>query len=139
LETEGQEIEKAIERAKAEYEQIGKTIDNLLDNITAANRSFVDKRLDQLNLQRQQLQSRIEELERVALSQAEIDAVVKDGMTFLTGLEFTFQNGLPQEKRVALQQCISRIRINLPHNHIQVELRTVPTGNLQTSIIRMSR
>jgi len=36
-------VEQAVARAKSEHEQIGKAIDNLLGNITPANRIYVDK------------------------------------------------------------------------------------------------
>ena len=130
---EGQNIEQARARAQAEHEQIGKTIDNLLNNITPVNREYVDKRLKELTAQRQQLESRLEELERISLSQAEIDTIVKDAMGFITGLEPVLREGLPQEKLLALRQCIQHITISKPENSVRILFRLVPAGNLEST------
>lgn len=103
----------------------------MLDNITPINREHVDKRLSQLNKQKQQLEIKLEELERLSISQVEIDSMVTEAMQFISGLEFTLTNGLPQEKLVTLRQCIERIGINKPAGEIKMALRRVPVGNLQ--------
>ncbi|MHC4144604.1 MAG: hypothetical protein ACYSUD_07485 [Planctomycetota bacterium] len=84
-------------------ENIIKAINNLLDNITETNRDHVDRRLNELTTQKQQIEARLEELERLSLSQAEIDTIVNEGMQFLSGLEFTLHNSLAYEKLTALR------------------------------------
>ncbi|MFH1615103.1 MAG: recombinase family protein [Planctomycetota bacterium] len=130
---EGKELISARKRAHSELEKIGQTINNLLDNITPANREYIDRRLNELKQQKQQIDARLEELERISLSQAEIDSIVTDTMQFLSGLEFTLHNGLPQEKLAALRQCIEKIRINKPAGEIKLAVRTVPGGNLSAT------
>ena len=130
---EKQDITEARQRAKSERERISKIIDNLLDNITATNREHVDNRLNELNKQRQQLESRLEELERLNMSQAEIKVLVSEAMQFIAGLEFTLTQGLPQEKLVALRQCIEKIFIDKPAGAIKLKIRLVPAGNLQVT------
>jgi hypothetical protein len=93
----------------------------------------VDKRLNELTLQRQQLEARLEELDRLSLSQAEIDTIVTDAIQFLAGLEFTLHQGLPQEKLVALRQCIEKIWVNKPTGEIKLAICLVPAGNLQAT------
>ncbi len=123
----------ARQRAQAEQERIGKIIDNLLDNITPTNREYVDQRLNELKQQRQQLEIRLEELDQLSLSQTEIDSIVTDSMQFLSGLEFTLRQGLPQEKLAALRQCIEKIWVNKPAGEIKLTIRLVPVGNLQAT------
>jgi len=130
---EKHEITEARQRAKAEQERITQIIDNLLDNITATNREHVDKRLNELNKQKQQLEIRLEELERLSMSQDEIKALVGNAMKFLSGLEFTLHQGLPQEKLVALRQCIEKISIDKPSGEIKLAIHLIPTGNLQAT------
>jgi len=130
---EGKELVTARQRAQAKQEKIGKTIDNLLDNLTAANREYVDRRLIELKQQRQQLETRLEELDQLYLSQAEIDGIVTDSMQFLSGLEFTLHHGLPHEKLVVLRQCIEKIWVNKPTGEIKLAMRIVPVGNLQAT------
>ena len=45
---EGKELVITRQRTQTELEKIGKTIDNLLDNLTAANREYVDQKLNEL-------------------------------------------------------------------------------------------
>jgi site-specific DNA recombinase len=128
---EKEDITSARQRAQAELENITKIVNNLLDNITETNREHVDKRLNELTTKKQQIETRLEELKRLSLSQAEINTMVTEGMQFLAGLEFTLHNGLPQEKLAALRQCIEKIHLNKPDNDIKLLAREVPVGNLQ--------
>lgn len=130
---EKEDITSARQRAQAELENITKIINNLLDNITETNRDHVDRRLNELTNKKQQIEARLEELERLSLSQAEIDTIVTEGMQFLAGLEFTLHNGLPQEKLVAMRQCIEKIGINKPGGEITLAIRTVPGVNLRAT------
>jgi hypothetical protein len=124
------DITEARGRAKTEQERISQIIDNLLDNITPTNRDHVDKRLNELNKQKQQLENRQEELERLNMSQDEIKVMVNEAMQFISGLDFTLTQGLPQEKLAALRQCVEKIHINKPDNVIKILAREVPTGSL---------
>ena len=130
---EKEDLAAARQRAEDELNRISEIIENLLDNITEANREFVDKRLNELSNQRQQLQQRLEELDRLSISQVEIQATVADSIKFISSLEFTLHKGLPQEKLVALRQCIERIWINKPSGNIKLATRLVPVGNLQAT------
>jgi len=134
LGSDGQDLDKARERAEAEKERIGGIIDNLLDNITSTNRQYVDKRLDELKKQKLQIEERLEELERISLSQAEIDSIVTEAMQFLSGLDFTLGQGLPQEKLIVLRQCIEKIFVNKSKGTINMKICRVPAGNLQATV-----
>jgi len=65
------------------------------------------------------------------MSQDEIKALVAEAMQFISGIKFTLTQGLPQEKLAALRQCVEKIHINKPSNQIKIQIRKVPTGNLQ--------
>ena len=67
------------------------------------------------------------------LSKAEINTITTDAMKFISGLEFTLLQGLPQEKLAALRQCIERIWINKPAGEIKLAIHLVPAGNLQAT------
>jgi DNA invertase Pin-like site-specific DNA recombinase len=131
--SEAEDFVTARQRALAEQEKVNQTINNLLDNITPTNREYIDRRLNELKQQRQQLEARLQELDRLCLSQAEIDNIVSDSMQFLASLEFTLRQGLPQEKLVALRQCIEKIQVNKPAGEIKLSIRLVSAGNLQAT------
>ena len=109
-------------------------INNSLDNITLSNRQCVDKRLDELKKQRQQLDESLEGLERLSLSKVEIDNIVNEAMKLVSGLEFNLCQGLPQQKLVVLRQCIENIWINKPDGEVKLAIYQVPSVNLQNII-----
>ena len=131
--SEAEEFVAARKRAQRQLNKIDKTINNLLDNITSANREFVDKRLGALKQEKYQLEARLEELDQLSLSRDEINSIVLDSMKFLAGLEFILRQGLSQEKLVALRQCVKKIEINKPAGEIQLAIYLVPAGNLQAT------
>ena len=103
-----------------------------MDNITPSNRDHIDRRLNELEKQRKQLKIKLEELDRLSVSQDEIKILITEAIEFIASLEFTLTQGLPQEKLVALRQCIERIHINRSRNNIKIKVHKVPVGNLQT-------
>jgi hypothetical protein len=131
---EAKEFVAARKRAHSELKNIDKTINNLLDNITSANRQFVDRRLGELQQEKLKLEFRLEELDRLSLSRDEINGIVSDSMKFLAGLEFVLREGVPQEKLVALRQCIEKISIDKPAGQIKLAIYLVPAGNLQATL-----
>jgi hypothetical protein len=128
--SEGEDLTAARKRAEAEFQEVTRIVNNLLDNITATNREHVDQRLKELANRRQRLESRLDELDRLSASQAEVKTTVGDAMKFLSGLEFTLRNGLPQEKLTALRQCVDRIHVNKPAAEVTIAIRTVPAAHL---------
>ncbi len=129
--SEAEEFVAARKRARKELSKVKKIINNLLDNITSTNREFVDQRLTELKQQKQQLQARLEELDRLVISQGEIKSMVSEATEFISGLEFTLREGLAQEKLVALRRCIEKISINKPAGTVKMKVRSVPAGNLE--------
>ncbi len=88
------------------------------------------------------MEARLEELDRFTATQAEIRAIVDDTLRFLSGLEYTLRQGLPQEKLVALRQCVHRIHVDRPASEIKLTLQTVPSGNLragQVILVKLKR
>ncbi len=126
-----EELVAARARAEDEQQRVTAIINNLLDNLTADNREFVDGRLKELNNQRKQLELRLAELDRLAASQAEINAIVTDALQFISGLKFTLNQGLPQEKLCALRQCVERILIDKPDRSVVVKIKAVPASAIQ--------
>ena len=133
VEVANEDLIGAKHRATEELENLGVIINNLLDNITATNRAYVDQRLKELNLRKQQLESRLDELDHLEMSQAQITSIANDAMQFLSSLEFTLTQGLPQEKLVALRQCIERVHVDRPNARINVDIKRVPAGSLHAT------
>jgi predicted nucleic acid-binding Zn-ribbon protein len=113
---------------REEQSRLDTTINTLLDNLTESNREFVDKRMNDLRDQRDQLKLRDEELECLELAQSSIDSTVQEAMDFINKLEFTLREGVPQEKLVALRQCVERVCINRRKATINLLIRQIPAG-----------
>ncbi len=129
--SEREDFTEARKRTEAKQQRLTQTINNLLDNITPTNREFVDQRLKELTEQRHQLETRLDELDRLTATQSEIHAIVSDTVRFVSSLDHTLHQGLPQEKLTALRQCVERIHINKPAGEAKIKAKTVPAGNLQ--------
>ncbi len=68
-------------------------------------------------------------VERHSLFQAEIKAIVTNGMQFLASLEFTPREGLPQEKLVAPRQCIEQVHVNKTAGKIELSFLISRSGH----------
>jgi hypothetical protein len=132
---ESKEVVAARKRVQRKLPIIEKTIGNLLDNLSPANREFVDKRLEELKNEKQQLESRLEELERLCLSRSEIEDIVDETIEFLSGLKFILHQGTSQAKLATLRQCIEKIQINRPAEEIRLLIRKVPASNLRETLV----
>ncbi|MHC4064380.1 MAG: recombinase family protein, partial [Planctomycetota bacterium] len=127
------ELAEARGRHEAEQQRVSETINNLLDNITEANREFVDQRLLELRRQREQLQARLEQLQVLSLSQTEVQAVVSDTKRFLSGLQDTLRSGVPEQKRTALRQCLERALVDKAEGTVKLAIRQVPSPGLPSA------
>ncbi len=67
---------------------------------------------------------------RRPVAQGAVDSIVNDAMIFISKLAYTLRQGLPQEKLVALRQCIERVWINRPNGHIKIRFHVVPIAQL---------
>ncbi len=84
----------------------------------------------ELMKQRQQLETRLEELELLSVSQGEIKQIANDAMEFITSLEHILRHGLPQEKLAALRRCVKRILVNKPEGKMAMQILLIPAANL---------
>jgi ribosomal protein S10 len=125
------DFKSAKQRVDQELQRNDQIINNLLDNLTAQNRELVDKRLNDLKNQKILLESRLEELDRLQSSQDEILNIVSQTLTFISSLEYTLKNGLPQEKLVAIRQCVQRIWVDKEAGKLQIDIYSVPAGNIK--------
>ncbi len=109
-------------------------MNNLLDNLTSENRDLVDKRLRSLKQQKQNLETRLQELDRLQSSQDEIQNIISQALKFIASLEYTFQEGLPQEKLVVVRHCIEKIRVDQTQRKIEINIYIVPVGNIRQTL-----
>ena len=133
---EAGDVASARKRMAGDLAQVNATIENLLDNLTETNREFVDKRLVELRRERDEVQMRLEQLDGLSASQAELQAAVAETSRFLAGLEYTLREDVPENKRVALRQCVQRIWIDRKDLKIRIALNVLPIAGLGKSAVQ---
>jgi len=134
----GQESEDVLGarlRAQERKADLTRTIANLLDNITAANRSFVDERLAVLGREKDEVERRIEELERVAQARVEESALVREAWEFLHELPAVLRHGSPEKRIRAMRRCVSTIKFDVERRAAVLSLQRVPVAELQGRIL----
>jgi hypothetical protein len=130
----GQESEDVLGarlRAQERRVELTRTIANLLDNITAANRAFVDERLAVLGREKDEVERRIEELERVAQARVEESALVREAWEFLHELPAVLRHGSPDKRIRAMRRCVSAIKLDIERREAVLSLQRVPVAELQ--------
>ncbi len=130
----GQESEDVLGarlRAQERKAELTRTISNLLDNITAANRGFVDERLAVLGREKDEVERRLEELERVAQARVEESALVREAWEFLHELPAVLRHGSPEKRIRAMRRCVATIRVDIERRGALLSLQRVPVAELQ--------
>jgi hypothetical protein len=114
LEARGGEVNEATEarrRAAGRLNEIAAQARTLLDNLSEANRTFVDERLKELTKERGELELRVESLDRLALSDRETQEAVREEHAFVELLEPVLSGGNHDERRTALERTVRAIKI----------------------------
>lgn len=106
---EAQDIVEARERLGVDRERIESNISTLLDNISPKTRDLIEERLGELRKERDRLDSRSEELERVSVREAEVLDIVQELGAFIAGLEITLRQGVNDKRVATLRRCVERI------------------------------
>ncbi len=119
-------------RADEELRAVKRTIANILDNVTPATRAYVDERITKLGAERDAIERRIDELDRMALSSAEIEAIVEETRAFVHELEFVLAKGPPEARIRAIRQCVERIAMGHAAGTASVSLKAVPSSRVKS-------
>ncbi len=120
------QIVKQRKKLESRLKRIDKTTRNLLDNITKANRQLVDHRLEELNKERERLETQIESLERLALTEAEVHDLAAETARFVAGLEPSLREGPLDQRQAAVRRCVNQIAIDREKHEAKIEVRVLP-------------
>ena len=63
-------------------------------------------------------------------AQDQVAITASEAHRFLSSLEHTFTEGLPQKKLATVRQCVQRIKVNKSENLVQMQPRVVPVASL---------
>ena len=104
-----------IDRVESRLAEIDRIVTNLIDNITATNREFVDKRIIELKRERAELEARLGALEAEGKKRIEAGAIVDEAMAMAGDYGRVFAEGTVEEKRFFLRAFLTDIRLD-PEN-----------------------
>ena len=134
---EAHDVAAARKRLEQDRRKIEISIAHLLDNIGSDMREMVERRLGELRRKRDELQVRADELERLAAQHHRVDGLVHEVSKFLNSLEFTLRHGLLEERKLALRQCVSTVRVDDPQRR-SASIKCVPTVASQEVVYRLA-
>ncbi|MGP1308770.1 MAG: recombinase family protein [Phycisphaerales bacterium] len=105
------ETREARRRASQRLEEIAAQARTLLDNLSEANRVFVDERLRELTREREELERRVESLDRLAMSDREFQEAVREEHAMIEQLDRVLNCGQHEERRAFLERAMSCVII----------------------------
>ncbi|MCH8824638.1 MAG: recombinase family protein [Planctomycetes bacterium] len=114
-------------KCEAEIEKIDDHIRNLLDNINASNRDIANRRLDEITLERNSIESQLASLNLFIMEEADIKELVQETILFTSSLASMLNHGLFDDRRSAIRRCAKNIFIDRDNNQAIIALRILPT------------
>jgi DNA invertase Pin-like site-specific DNA recombinase len=124
--TEASDLRDARTRLERERATAEKTIAAILDNSTPGTRDLAEGRLETLRRQRQELERRAGELERLALEERQVQDAVAEVGGFLAGLEFMLRHGTGEEKMPALRKCVQTVTVEKVSRRVLIGVADLP-------------
>ncbi len=121
------ESTKQHKKLESRLKRIDPTTRNLLDNIPKANRQLVDQRLGELAKERERLETQIESLEHLALTEAEVHDLAAETARFVACLDPSLREGPLDQRQAAVRRCIDQIVIDREQHEAKIEVRVLPT------------
>ena len=110
------EIGAELDQVDARLREIKKTINNLIENLSAENKEFVDIRIKEFKREISSLESRKIELEAAGNKQMEIERLIGQAGEMAGDFSRTFQDGTIEEKRLIIRGFLKRIEIDPTKN-----------------------
>ncbi|MFH0765571.1 MAG: recombinase family protein [Calditrichota bacterium] len=106
------EMGSELDQVEARTKDIKQTISNLIDNLTAANREYVDARLGELKREMVMLESQRLELEAAGARRMELDRLVDQAVQLAGEFEKAFIEGTMEEKRLVVRAFVKQIKLD---------------------------
>ncbi len=132
LGVEGDEVGQTQEKLKKQLDKLDATTRRLLDNITPANTAAVERRLREIDVERVTVAAKLEALERVGLSKAEVRDLIHETSGFISGLEARLREGPLGNRQAALRRCVGEVRFKQRSGAV-ARVLTVPVAARESS------
>jgi len=114
-------------KCEVEIEKIDDHIRNLLDNINASNRDIANRRLDEITLERNSIESQLSSLNLFIMEEADIKELVQETILFTSSLDSALKHELFDDRRSVIRRCVKSIFIDRDNSQAIIALRILPT------------
>ena len=125
-----QDPREDIAKAKSALAGLQTEADRLLDIATPANRDFIDERLARIRAQRQALDSRLADLQRVEYRPVDLEAATTDALAYLGRFREVLESGSLEQRKEFLRGFIQEIRIDPDAGRGVISFYALPAGSL---------
>jgi hypothetical protein len=122
---EGDDVARTEARVRRDLARIDDKVRRVLDGATPVTQAAVERRYQELEAERAQLTARLESLERLAVSRAEIRDLTEETAGFLARLEAALREGPLHERQGALRRCVVGVEFD-GRGTLTAEVRVVP-------------
>jgi hypothetical protein len=125
-----QDPREEIAKVKSDLAGLQADADRLLDIATPANRDFIDERLGKIRTQRQALDSRLADLQRVEYRPVDLEAATADALAYLGRFRQVLEMGSLEQRKEFLHGFVHEIRIDPDAGRGVIRFYALPAGSL---------
>ena len=126
IENDAPGTEGELQTLRTQRTEIERKINNLLDNITQANREFADKRLTELKRELYEIRPRLEELEAAQARTVDVELVCAEMLTAMKDFRKLAAEGTVDEKRTLIRAFAKEIRLDPQSGEGRAQLYMLP-------------
>lgn len=106
------ELDKEAEQVETQTKAIKNTVNNLIENISAANKEFVDIRLGELKRELIALESKKREIDEAKNKQIEINRMIEQARELANDFKETFAAGTIEQKKLFIRAFLKGITLD---------------------------
>jgi site-specific DNA recombinase len=125
-----QDPQEEIGRIKSELARLQVEADRLLDVMTPATADFVGERLGKVRVQRQTLESRLADLERVDYHPIDLEAATREALAYLGRFREVLDSGTLEQRKEFLRGFVHEIAIDPDAGRGVITFYELPAGSL---------
>ena len=125
LETSLPEIGNELDNIDIRLRDIRITINNLIDNISADNKQFVDQRLREFKHEMAILEAKKYELETAGNKRVEMERLIEQAVEMSKDFKTVFEEGSIEEKRLIIRGFLNRVEVDPENRSVEVSINII--------------
>jgi len=127
------------ERLRRERDDTLGKINGILDNITATNREFADRRIAELKKQLRRVEARLDESRLKLEKQPDLEALTDELLAYMRTLDQMVAEGTVAQKRRFIRAFVKRIDVDPDSQERRIQLMQLPLRALASAPLYLSQ